>query len=293
MRPIHTIVIHCSATPEGRPVSVETIRKWHRDKGWRDIGYHYVIDLHGRVHPGRPVEQVGAHVGGHNTGTIGVCYVGGVTNDGRLAPKDTRTAAQREALAALVAELAERFPDIRSVKGHRDFPKVAKACPCFDAIPEYQPVIDSVRAGRPAKAEMAAPAVDPIKPAFPPEKDMGGKGLFHQHHQSGDGRQLPDGHIHCTGKPRDLAGRAGHRHLGPVRLVDHPRADAEVAGAGRVTWLLSLGARLKGWALLAGAVAVAIASAYFAGRRSERADARVRAAQDRLAAMKATKGYRQ
>lgn len=178
MRPIHTIVIHCSATPEGRPVSVETIRKWHRDKGWRDIGYHYVIDLHGRVHPGRPVEQVGAHVGGHNTGTIGICYVGGVTNDGRLAPKDTRTPAQREALAALVAELAERFPDIRTVKGHRDFPKVAKACPCFDAIPEYQPVIDSVRAGRPAKAEMAAPAVDPIKPAFPPEKDMGGKGLF-------------------------------------------------------------------------------------------------------------------
>ena len=177
MRPIHTIVIHCSATPEGRPVSVETIRKWHRDRGWKDIGYHYVVDLDGKVHPGRPVEQVGAHVGGHNTGTIGICYVGGVTNDGKLSPKDTRTPAQKEALAALVAELAERFPDIRTVKGHRDFPKVAKACPCFDAIPEYQPIIDALRSGKPAKWETPAD-IDPIKPAFPVEKDMGGKGLL-------------------------------------------------------------------------------------------------------------------
>lgn len=178
MRPIHTIVIHCSATPEGRPVSVDTIRKWHRDRSWRDIGYHYVVGLDGTVHAGRPLEQVGAHVGGHNTGAIGICYVGGVTNDGRLAPKDTRTAAQKEALSSLVAELTERFPDIRTVKGHRDFPRVAKACPCFDAIPEYQPVVDAVRAGKPARAEIAAPADDPIKPAFPDETEMGGKGLL-------------------------------------------------------------------------------------------------------------------
>ncbi|MHC5656030.1 N-acetylmuramoyl-L-alanine amidase [Stappia sp. ICDLI1TA098] len=177
MRTIHTIVIHCSATPEGRAVSVDTIRKWHLDRGWRDIGYHFVIDLEGNVHKGRPIGLVGAHVAGHNTGAIGVCYVGGVTNDGRLDPKDTRTPAQREALASLVAELAETYPGIRSVRGHRDFPGVAKACPCFDAGPEYQPVVDMVRkGGKPVPARTPATA-DAIKPAFPQERDMGGKKL--------------------------------------------------------------------------------------------------------------------
>ena len=178
MRPVNTIVIHCSDTPEGRPVSVETIRRWHLDRGWRDIGYHYVIDLDGNVHEGRPIGQIGAHVRGHNTGTIGICYVGGVTNDGRLAPKDTRTPAQVEALRSLVAELAETYPGIMTVKGHRDFPRVAKACPCFDAQPELQPVVAAVRAGRLAPRSRPEPA-DPIEPAFPPDPEPNaGKSLL-------------------------------------------------------------------------------------------------------------------
>lgn len=178
MRPIHTIVIHCSATPEGRSVSVEIIRKWHTDRGWRDIGYHYVVDLDGKVHEGRPVGQTGAHVRGHNTGSIGICYVGGVTNDGRLAPKDTRTPAQREALKALVAELAETYPGIKTVKGHRDFSGVKKACPCFEAQPEYQPIVAAIRAGKPAPRPASIPG-DKITPAFQSDPEpSGGKPLL-------------------------------------------------------------------------------------------------------------------
>ena len=64
MRDINKIIIHCTATPEGRDVSVDTIRQWHLDRGWSDIGYHYIIDLEGNLHEGRPVERQGAHVRG-------------------------------------------------------------------------------------------------------------------------------------------------------------------------------------------------------------------------------------
>ncbi|WP_063832826.1 N-acetylmuramoyl-L-alanine amidase [Labrenzia sp. DG1229] len=144
MRKIDTIVIHCSATPEGRAVSVSTIRQWHLDRGWRDIGYHYVIGLNGEIWPGRPITQRGAHVRGHNTGSIGICYVGGVTNDGRLAPKDTRTPDQKTALLSLIRSLLTDYPQIETICGHRDFPAVKKACPCFDAIPEYEYLIGEV-----------------------------------------------------------------------------------------------------------------------------------------------------
>jgi len=130
MRRIDYIVIHCSATPEGRDVSMETIRGWHTGKGWSDIGYHYVIELNGAVRDGRPLERAGAHVAGWNAHSIGVCYVGGVDAD--MQPKDTRTNAQRLAMTKLVQKLHERFPDAE-ILGHRDFPNVAKACPSFPA----------------------------------------------------------------------------------------------------------------------------------------------------------------
>lgn len=148
MRPIHTIIHHCTATPEGRDVSVETIRGWHKKMKWSDIGYHFVIQLDGTISTGRPLEKVGAHVGGHNEGSIGISYVGGVATDGKTA-KDTRTEAQKKALHKLTADLVKRFPTITKIAGHRDFsPDVdrdgkitqrewLKACPCYDAIPEY------------------------------------------------------------------------------------------------------------------------------------------------------------
>ena len=130
MRKINLIVVHCTATPEGRDVTVADIDKMHRAKGWKSIGYHYVIYRDGSVHQGRPVSEVGAHVYGHNANSIGICYVGGHSMDGRQ--KDTRTPLQRQALRQLVAQLQTQFPGIK-LYGHYHF--AAKACPCFK-VPE-------------------------------------------------------------------------------------------------------------------------------------------------------------
>lgn len=174
MRKIDTIVIHCSATPEGRPVSVSTIRQWHLDRGWRDIGYHFIIGLNGEIWPGRPISQRGAHVKGHNTGSIGICYVGGVTNDGRLAPKDTRTPEQKTAIVSLIRGLLTDYPQINKICGHRDFPNVKKACPCFDAIPEYKYLIGKVPNPYAKPAVLTnAPVERPddlSKPSFQPDE---------------------------------------------------------------------------------------------------------------------------
>ncbi|MGW9332732.1 N-acetylmuramoyl-L-alanine amidase [Bosea sp. NPDC055594] len=128
-RRIEEIIVHCTATPEGRPVSVNTIRGWHIGQGWRDIGYHWVVLLDGTIAPGRPESQVGSHVAGHNSGTLGVVYVGGVGADGKT-PKDTRTPAQKTALLELCRALIQRYPAIRKVTGHNQYS--SKACPSFD-----------------------------------------------------------------------------------------------------------------------------------------------------------------
>lgn len=135
MRKINEIIVHCSATLEGVNYTVEDIDRWHRLRGFRCIGYHYVIYLDGGIHLGRPIEEEGAHccVGGHNKHSIGVCYIGGVAKDGHT-PKDTRTAKQKESLKALIGLLKAAFPGAK-VYGHRDFAK--KACPSFDATKEY------------------------------------------------------------------------------------------------------------------------------------------------------------
>lgn len=128
-RPINEIILHCTATPEGRDVSVETIRGWHKGQGWNDIGYHWVVGLDGVPRPGRPEAQVGAHVSGHNTGTLGVVYVGGVAADGKTA-KDTRTEAQRAGLISIVKGLIKRYPTITKISGHNEYAN--KACPSFN-----------------------------------------------------------------------------------------------------------------------------------------------------------------
>ncbi len=129
MRKIDKIIIHCSATAEGRDYTVAQIREWHvKGNGWRDIGYHYVIYRDGSVHAGRPVEETGAHTTGHNAHSIGICYIGGYAADGKT-PKDTRTEAQRIALRRLVKELQEKYPGA-TVHGHNEFAN--KACPCFE-----------------------------------------------------------------------------------------------------------------------------------------------------------------
>jgi N-acetylmuramoyl-L-alanine amidase len=127
-REITEIVIHCTATPEGRDVTAADVRAWHKAQGWSDIGYHYLVRLDGMVEPGRPEAMVGAHVIGHNTGTLGVCYAGGV--DAKFAPKDTRTPEQEDALEAVCRALIAKYPSIKKVSGHRDY--APKACPSFD-----------------------------------------------------------------------------------------------------------------------------------------------------------------
>ena len=129
MRTINEIIIHCSATEEGRDFSVEDIRRWHvQGNGWKDIGYHFVIYRDGSVHPGRPLDQVGAHTTGHNANSIGVCYIGGVAAD-RKTPKDTRTPQQNTALIELVRSLKLVF-GVSKVSGHNEYAR--KACPSFD-----------------------------------------------------------------------------------------------------------------------------------------------------------------
>lgn len=128
MREITEIILHCAATPEGRDFTVADIDRWHRQRKFDGIGYHYVIYRDGSVHPGRPVERQGAHCTGHNARSIGVCYIGGCAADGKT-PKDTRTPAQRKALERLVRELMGKYPRA-TVHGHNEF--AAKACPSFD-----------------------------------------------------------------------------------------------------------------------------------------------------------------
>lgn len=129
MRPINEIIIHCTATAEGKDYTVDQIRQWHvKGNGWKDIGYHYVIYRDGSIHAGRPIDQIGAHTTNHNTGTIGVCYVGGCAADGKT-PKDTRTPQQKAALVELVRSLKTVF-GISKVSGHREY--AARACPSFD-----------------------------------------------------------------------------------------------------------------------------------------------------------------
>lgn len=132
MRNINQIIIHCTATPAGRSVTVSDIDRWHRQRGFRCIGYHYVIYLDGTVVHGRNESMAGAHCKGFNAHSIGVCYVGGL--DAKGIPCDTRTPQQRKALDALVSSLRKRFPGA-TVHGHCEF--AAKACPCFDVSVEY------------------------------------------------------------------------------------------------------------------------------------------------------------
>ena len=137
MRDINKIVLHCSATPEYRDVSVKDIRQWHLDRGWSDIGYHYVIELDGTIKEGRPLERQGAHVRGLNKNSIGICYIGGL--DAYMKPKDTRTIAQKISLEYLITELMNAHIN-STLHGHNEFS--SKACPSFDVQKEYTNLIN-------------------------------------------------------------------------------------------------------------------------------------------------------
>lgn len=136
-RYINEIIIHCSDSPWRRDDRAKDIKLWHtlpppRGRGWADIGYHYIVDLDGTVERGRPISRIGAHCKGHNSHSIGVCYIGGRDQNGNTA--DTRTKEQKAALLKLVTNLMAMYHC--KISGHRDYDK-SKACPCFDAAAEY------------------------------------------------------------------------------------------------------------------------------------------------------------
>ena len=153
-RRIDYIAVHCTATPEGRDLTVEQIRKQHKSQGWADVGYHYIIYRDGTVNIGRDVDVSGAHVSGYNANSIGVSYVGGLENRpgvaySQLKAKDTRTEAQKASLMALLMDLRKLYPKAK-IQGHRDFSpdrnhdgvispdEWVKDCPSFDAKFAYR-----------------------------------------------------------------------------------------------------------------------------------------------------------
>lgn len=148
-RTIKEIIVHCSDTPEGRHHTVEDIRAWHKQRGFSDIGYHFVIYLDGSIHNGRDVNIIGAHCSNHNAHSIGICYIGGAEGEvkngkivlktdekGNHITKDTRTEKQKESLLFLLKELRKQYPNAK-IYGHHDFDK-GKSCPAFDAKDEYK-----------------------------------------------------------------------------------------------------------------------------------------------------------
>ena len=133
MRTITEIVVHCSATPQNLDIGVKEIRKMHLDRKFADIGYHYVIRRGGIIEHGRPEDQVGAHVEGHNGKSLGICLVGGTDADNKTLAEFNYDRSQMTALEYLIRTLLKKYPDASDgVKGHRDYPGVKKACPCFD-----------------------------------------------------------------------------------------------------------------------------------------------------------------
>ena len=131
-RIINKIIVHCSATQEGKAFTTADIKKWHLARGFSDIGYHYVVYLDGSVHDGRNINIAGAHCSGYNSNSIGVCYIGGLDKYGN--PKDTRNDKQKEALIKLLTGLKRLYPKA-TIHGHNEFSN--KACPCFNAKKEY------------------------------------------------------------------------------------------------------------------------------------------------------------
>lgn len=121
------LIVHCAATPPSMNIGLREIRQWHKEKGWLDVGYHFIIRRDGTIEDGRDVGAIGAHCEGKNYTSVGVCLVGGVDASGK--PQANFTPQQMQALKDVLAGLKVEYPEA-TVHGHREF--AAKACPSFD-----------------------------------------------------------------------------------------------------------------------------------------------------------------
>ena len=128
MRKLESIIIHCSATSEKQNFDVDDIRQWHTEKGWSDIGYHYIITRAGEIQEGRFIEKSGAHAKGHNDYSVGICLVGGINSETKK-PDSNFTFKQYQALDKIKDQLFDAFGTLEII-GHRDVS--SKDCPCFD-----------------------------------------------------------------------------------------------------------------------------------------------------------------
>ena len=135
MRKIDLIVIHCSATRVDRTLTAFDLETLHRRRGFNGTGYHYYIRKDGTTLLTRPIERIGAHAKGFNASSIGICYEGGLNEDGK--PTDTRTAAQRFALIDLLTILRHQYPEAQIAGHYQLSASIHKACPCFDPKKEY------------------------------------------------------------------------------------------------------------------------------------------------------------
>jgi len=130
MRKINKIILHCSATPEGKDFRAKDILVWHKQRGYKTIGYHYVVDLDGTIEKGRPEEEIGSHCLGQNKDSIGICYIGGC--DANMKAKDTRTEAQKSALIDLVYDIMQQYHlTLNQVYCHNQF-NPGKECPSYN-----------------------------------------------------------------------------------------------------------------------------------------------------------------
>lgn len=121
------IFVHCSATKPEMDIGVETIRMWHKQQGWLDVGYHFIIKRDGTVEDGRPVNVVGSHVKDWNSKSVGVCLVGGINAKGQF--EANFTPAQMNSLRNKLKELMSKYPNAELMAHHS---VAAKACPSFD-----------------------------------------------------------------------------------------------------------------------------------------------------------------
>ena len=135
MRKISLIVIHCSATRADRDFTAKDVDTAHRFRGFSCWGYHYYIRKSGQIEPMRDEDTVGAHARGFNAISLGVCYEGGLDENGR--PADTRTTAQRFALLDLLTILKHQYPEAQIAGHYQLSATIHKACPCYDPRKEY------------------------------------------------------------------------------------------------------------------------------------------------------------
>lgn len=143
------IVVHYTASFSDTDVTAADVTRWHRQRGFWTIGYHYFIRLDGTLERGRREDQIGAHVGGQNTGKIGVCWAGGLVR-GKDGGHDTRTPAQTATLIRVIRDLKTRYPNAKVV-GHRDL--AATECPGFDVPAWWASVEDNSVETRLARIE--------------------------------------------------------------------------------------------------------------------------------------------